>query len=369
MRSGLRIASVMKTPAAQPTTSYGAICSAIALVDGKAPRRVLIFPLGDHAPRNGKPKRLAIASEADARAIATASMAYWGGADMVFDYDHQSILAPSVAGQSKAAGWIKGLSADAQGVWADPVEWTAAAAAAIEAKEYRYISPAVRHSADGRVTQIVNAGLTNTPALDVPALSSALNQEENQMDLKAIASALGLKDDADEAAVMAAIAATKAGADALTATASALGVELKDGVELTAVASAATALKESAAKAEPDPAKFVPVADVAKLSEQVATMSAQLAETAKAERAALIDKASTEGRLPPALKGHAESITGKVALMSFLAALPASGLGTATMTAAKPEKGAALTAEEIATCAAIGVSPDDFKKTRDEEMA
>ena len=41
----------------------------------------------------------------------------------------------------------------------------------LKAREYRYISPAFFHKPDGTVMRIEGAGLTNYPALDMPALA------------------------------------------------------------------------------------------------------------------------------------------------------------------------------------------------------
>jgi hypothetical protein len=58
------------------------------------------------------------------------------GVDLDIDYDHKQDPAKG----SKAAGWVKGAEARADGLYLN-VDWTADAAKALAAKEYRYFSP------------------------------------------------------------------------------------------------------------------------------------------------------------------------------------------------------------------------------------
>ena len=65
---------------------------------------------------------------------------------------------------------ITELEARAGALWAR-TRWTDQAAAALRAREYRYLSPWFMHTPDGVVTCLSGAALTNTPALDMPALA------------------------------------------------------------------------------------------------------------------------------------------------------------------------------------------------------
>jgi phage I-like protein len=209
--------------------------------------------------------------------------------DLPVDYDHATDFAPQGT-QVLAAGWIKELQARPDGIWGR-VEWTERAAQMLKAKEYRYLSPVFRHKKDGQVMRIDRAALTNNPAMELKAVAS----QEKPMDelFKALCAALGLKDDADQKAIMAAIDALKKGTS-LTAVAKAAG--LKDDADATMIATAVAELGKKATAAAPDPAKFVPM-----------------------------------GGQPPA-------------------------------------KGSALTAGELAVCKAMGLKPDDYKKSRDADQ-
>lgn len=82
---------------------------------------------------------------------------------MSLDYEHDA-LNPSLSGPRIAAGWYHLAVRDGE-LWAVNVEWTERAAAHIRAREYRYISPSVmRDRETGRALELVNCALTNLPA-------------------------------------------------------------------------------------------------------------------------------------------------------------------------------------------------------------
>jgi len=201
------------------------------------------------------------------REIVAATVKRAGSNDVVVDYDHQSVFAavPNVGGRAPAAGWIKTFDARPDGIWGE-VEWTAAATAAIRAGEYRYVSPVFfADAATGAVRVVVNAGLTNNPAFDlaeVRAASARFLPPEQDPDMKGIAKALGLAEDATEDQIVAAVSARDA---TLTAIAAAAQTQATgDGL----VAVVAGAVQRAAA---PDPTKFVPV-------ELLTTANARIAE-------------------------------------------------------------------------------------------
>lgn len=133
--------------------------------------------------------------------------------DVVVDYEHQTlkdVIAP-------AAGWIKKLeNRGKDGIWGE-VEWTGKAKDFIANKEYKYLSPVIFvNKTDKRVQLLHSAALTNDPAIDgmVPLANKLIantnlddNEEENNnMDeLKQIAAALGLDENATLEQIMQAI--------------------------------------------------------------------------------------------------------------------------------------------------------------------
>lgn len=92
------------------------------------------------------------------------------GNDMVIDYEHQTLG----GAEAPAAGWIKRMiNKGADGLWV-AVEWTARAKEYLENKEYRYFSPVLWLTKQGRkVEKIENVALTNFPRINklTPILS------------------------------------------------------------------------------------------------------------------------------------------------------------------------------------------------------
>lgn len=86
------------------------------------------------------------------------------GIDLMIDYDHASLasvtLDPSLS--ARAAGWFQ-LEVRRDGLYAANVRWTPPAAAALSAKEFRFMSPAFT-AEDGHITSLLNVAITNLPA-------------------------------------------------------------------------------------------------------------------------------------------------------------------------------------------------------------
>jgi phage I-like protein len=285
----------------------------------------LVLPAGEFSARDGRgPFRTG--DRVALEAILSQTRAYHGQTDMVVDYDHQSfaVFSGEKSVSAKAAGWVRQLEARDDGIWAN-IEWTKAAAEAIEAKEYRYLSPVIPHGKDGQVRIILSVALTNVPATHLEALSATIifDEPDRKPDMDQILAALGLAKGSGEDAVLSALNAMLA---ANTAMATALGLDKaakpaeiqaaltavigQRGKLLEAAGLASTAKPEDAIAAlaalrtagAPDPTKFVPI-------EQVTAMQADLkalkdgaldkeAETAVAE-------AMRAGKVSPGMKDWA----------------------------------------------------------------
>lgn len=156
------------------------------------PREVKLLPFGN--PFYGRDGRgpWILRDRAQAERVLALTKAVLGGVDMVVDYDHATELAaPKGLGRALAAGWVRSLYIADDGIWGS-IEWTAQASAEIAARQYRYISPHFRVDKLSReVTRIVNAGLTNTPNLELPALAAYQGQRATDEE-RAICAALGL---------------------------------------------------------------------------------------------------------------------------------------------------------------------------------
>lgn len=335
-----------------------------------APERIQLMSYGElQKTRDGRGP-FSLKDKDHAERVIAATEAHLGKTQMALDYDHQLVFAVGRDGKgtAPASGWVTSLEADDAGIWAN-VKWTPKAAGLIAGGEYRYISPVFRFDPKTRdVTMILNAAIVNQPALDLEALTASLSsfdtQETEDMDFKAIAAALGLPEDADEATIVAAIAARNAND---TAIAAALGAE--EGADLVA---AATSLGE-AANSEPDPTQFVPVAAVEELTAQVASLSAQVAEHQDGEIVAAVDAAISAGKLPPALKAWAVGMakSDRAKFDAYVDAAPVLVATTTTTTTTKQLVGTGdvLTDDEKLVCAQMGLSEEGFIAARKAEAA
>ncbi len=272
-----------------------ALPDAGAAPDGP-PEWIKLTPLGKVQGRDGRGP-YDFGDAARAAAVVAASNAYAGTVDPLIDYDHAFDLAAARGlGNAPAAGWIKELQARADGIYAR-VDWTAAGAAKLKSREYRYVSPTFHHAADGTVLRILRAALTNHPNLYLPALASAGTHQEHCMDptLTALLAALGMPATTDVNGAIARVhglVATSASARAdLDRIATAAG--LAAGAAPTAIAAAVSA--------EPDPKAWVPMATYTAAASALTELQGK---TVEQEAVAAIEKAMGEGKVPPVMRDH-----------------------------------------------------------------
>lgn len=295
--------------------------------------------------------------------------------DAVLDYEHQTLLATENGLPAPAAGWIKSLSwREGSGLWGQ-VQLTAKAREYIAGGEYRYISPVIAYDPEtGEVVALLMAAITNNPAIDGmqqmelrAAATFGFNTpspEEAPMNklLAALCALLALdpKNTTEDQAV-AALGGLAPKLDALAKLRAELGVA--EDADASAAVAACSALKTKAAAAAPDPAQYVPVGVVESLKADLAALKGQHLEREVTE---LVDQGIADGRLLVAQRDWATSL-GKsdiAALRSYLeTAAPIAAL-RGTQTQGNPPAGGqdehGLTQAEIAVCRATGVDPKDF---------
>lgn len=141
-----------------------ALRSALPLGAGEP---VQLLPAGEFSARDGRPgpgMKWRLSNEQGAVLAAEVSRMA-AITPLVIDYEHQTLNAVANGKPAPAAGWITSASWVSDVGLFGEVEWTAAAKAAIAAAQYRFISPVIRFEADGRVSAIEMAALTNYPAL------------------------------------------------------------------------------------------------------------------------------------------------------------------------------------------------------------
>ena len=346
-----------------------ALCR-LTLNNGQAPEWVMVMPIPSDGQLVGRSGRRWLLG--DAAKVATASMGR--KVKPVFDYEHQTDFAPKNGQPAPAAGWVEAMEVRDDGIYAR-VAWTAKAREMIQAGEYRYVSPAFRHTKSGEVLTIDRVALTNNPDLEVRALARRDSQEDDFMEeeeIKALCSALGLEADAEPAAIV------KVAQDQAAALKAATAGKSGEGAARTALASLA-ALVELSAQAAPE---AVATAVTARLKangqtvpmEQYTALATRLdaLETSTAEKDAkdLVDGALRAGKVVPASREWALSYcrNDREGFEAFLASQPVIVKPGSEVGGEPPRtKGAALDDEQLALCKQLGVDPEDYKKTLDAE--
>lgn len=348
--------------------------------------RVRIFPAGQFdAPRGALAGSGPWFIDAELAARLAAQVAALS-TDIVIDYEHQTLLSEKNGQEAPAAGWILRDSLAWEPDRAEPglyatVRWTKKAAAYIDADEYRYLSPVFPYGPTGAVLGLEHVALTNSPAINsehydtlraaasarrsFPAHGGAapeMSQETPEMDLlKQLLAALGLPDTTTEADALKGVAALKARADQVQAVRKAL--EAEEGANLPEVVAAL----KSKAVAKPDLSGYVPKAMYDETREQLAALKAN-SDSAEIDR--LIEAGLADGRIAGQATADYLREQGIAALKAHLNDAPSVAALKGTQTNGKqPEgedgKGDKLTAEELAVCKTMGLTPEQFRAARD----
>ncbi len=275
----------------------------------------------------------------------------------VIDYEHQSLHALSNGQPTPAAGWFDGLEFDVErGLYATGVTWTSKARAAIQAGEYKYISAVFRYDEKtGAVLELINAGLTNTPALDgLDAVTAA-----RRANLSILSKMAPLVSQPLVSQPLVSQSLNGAFMDELLS-------KLIYCLNLPTASTVEDVLAElEKIKGLLNPANKP--GDTAALSIVLAdALSAQDAARAKADEVladALVTAALTDGRLPPSLKGFAQQLP-VAQLTQMLGGLTplsiAHGLQSKISALAAGAEVTELSSDELAVCRVFGLSHEAF---------
>lgn len=289
----------------------------------------------------------------DAQAVIAASFAAdprnEGG--LIIDENHASELSAPKGGPSPSRGRIVAMEARADGIWGR-VEWNAAGRALLADQSYRGISPVVIHDIAGNVKRIKNAALVNYPNLrDL----TALNQETPMTLMEQLIAKLGLKPDATEADILAAIpdmtdaACAEAAQASLTEIATIIGLP---GSEAAAIVAAVKA-KTTALPAE-----------VTALQAELAQVTTDLKAFKRGQSVAFVDDAIKAGRVgvkPSRDRFIAMHMSDPAGTEAIIAGLPTLGTThTNDLPPKTPEDATSLNAEELAVARVLGRSPTEF---------
>jgi phage I-like protein len=264
------------------------------------------------------------------------------GKDLPIDWEHSTELKAPVGEQAPAAGWIKELQIrDGGSIWGR-VEWTPNGAESLMNKEYRYLSPVFRYEIDSRrIFRITSCGLTNQPNLFLNALNSAINKEDQNMNLQELLASLGLP-------------ATATFQDAMNRITAMKGEH-------------ATALNQAQ---NPPLDKFVPRGDYDTALNRATAAETDLKKIKDTQLETAInseiDQALKDGKITPATKGYhvaqCRMEGGLERFKEFVKAAPVIG-GDSGLDNKDPNKnGTALNAEELKIAGMFGNSAEDIKK-------
>lgn len=278
--------------------------------------------------------------------------------EIPIDYEHASEIRGPKGEEAPAAGWITDLEVRSGSIWGK-VEWTPKGAASLTAREYRYVSPAFRHDKAGNVTQIVSAGLTNRPALQLAELARNQGEEMNPKILKM----LGLAEGATPEQIEAAVTAHEA-------------KSAKTESELSAARSeVATARAELVQAKTPDLNSFVPRADYQLALTRAETAEKQISEQKAATHKATVDMeieaALKAGKITPATKGFyvttcstAEGLASFREFVKSAAPIAPTDGGIPPTIPGGGNDPTKLTEQEIAVARNCGVSEEMFLKAK-----
>jgi phage I-like protein len=349
---------------------------------------IQITPAGEFGPGDGRPMDDVPAWRIDAASAQAVIDRHAARTQPVLiDYEHQTLHKEKNGQPAPAAGWVRELRwIEGRGLFG-AVALTERARTAITAGEYLYFSPVFFYSTeDGTVLELRMGALTNDPgihgmqpltlqaAATAAFLSSTPPPEPTPVNplLKALLLALGLPETTTETAALAALTAVgplkPLQARAGVAGAACTALKLPADATAEAVASACDQLRQAqtqAPPATPDPAKFVPIEAVTELQTQITALTARQ-QTADVD--ALVKPALADGRLLPAMEKWARELGAKdfAALTAYIGAAQPLAALTGTQTGGLPPTGlakgdSALSADELAVCSAMGLTPEQYK--------
>lgn len=305
------------------------------------------------------------------------------GMPLCIDYEHQSVEAGKKIGPTPAAGWIHELASRDGEIWGR-VAWTDKAAEMIAAAEYRYISPVFQYDKQsGVILRIVGAGLTNNPNLYLQAVAKQTEDCMNEL-LERICYMLNLPTTSTPEEIgmhLDRLRDMVTGVESATASAQELARTL--GIaETSSAAEVATALASrftivtsggaDRATGQVDLAQYVPRAEfdrvAAALNQIQAERTQERASREQEQAERTVADAIKSGKIAPALKewGVAYCRQDPKGFEAFVAKAPVIADGS---TLAEGEPPAAATGmlddADREVCRQMGISEDDYKKTRE----
>ncbi|MGQ8367132.1 phage protease [Glaciecola sp. 1036] len=355
-----------------PANTALASCSFVASVSDETGAWQQILPGKDFAAYDGRPDdvpggKWRIDNASGERLAQLLNSRAAAGDELLFDYEHQTLLARQNGQKAPASGrankfeWRPG-----EGLFAY-LRYTPIARQHVKDKEYSLFSPVIIYDkATGQVNDIHSVALTNDPAIKgmaSAALSFLTQPPENTMNKSKLAllfSVLGLT--APETTEDAQLIAALTSEDAIAAL-EGLKDKLSEAENKTTEIATLKAQVESGG--DVDLAKFVPIDTYNGLVTEMAALKASngtLTVDKVIEDAQKAGKFIAEAEIDYLTKLGEKDLS---MLTSTLAARPVVAALTGKQTTEKPpipqrEKIAALTAEQEAVAKQLGISNEDY---------
>lgn len=311
-----------------------------ANADGSVPTEAHLLPSGYFRATDGRPFccaawfiDAAVAAQVIARMTAKKN-------DTMFDFEHQSLYADENNGlPTPAAGWFRTLEWRDTGLYAVNIDWVEDTKPLLLSKKIRYVSAVFSYyEGTGEVLEILSVALTNSPALDGLDAIAALSKRFSSLTT-------------DQGTTMPdpQVAVLTAERDTLKTQTAALTAE-RDTLKTT-VAALTT--------------------DKATLETKVATLEQQIATAAASSEqqqcADILQAALSTGKVTPSIELYLKQKTNVADLTAAIDAFTplASALLTKQHTKDATDGNHGLTATEIAMCTKMGVTPEDYTKTKE----
>lgn len=334
-------------------------------------KAVRVLPMGTFAPNDGRPLKSGAWFLTPERALQIVEQWRASPEKFCIDYHHSTQTVAKIGGKAPAAGWAAGATfeARADGIYIR-VEWNEIARAEIADKQFLYLSPVFAYDEDtGEVLYLLMAALTNIPGLtgltelNPAMLSQFFDQPKEGVMDKQLLKILGLAEDAKPEVVTAAVAKLQADLKAENEKVAALSAEVDTHKDTVATLQAQVSAGGAVDAGSADDKKVI-----AQLQAQVSTLQSENNERAVNE---LVEAALEDGRLSSVTEKWARDLGKKdvAQLQAFLNVQPKIAVLNGTQTggvvpAGVTVEGVILTAEDIATCEAMGISQADFAKTK-----
>lgn len=355
-----------------------AIATLTSEINPAGGNRIQLFPAGEFRGNDGRPVECAswvINAQLAQRLIDAINNKT---NPVVIDYEHQTLLSQKNGMPAPAAGWFKQLEwVEGVGLFATDVKWSKNAAAMIADDEYRFISPFFEYDpVSGNVLTLINAGLTNQPALEgMEAVMAAAAsyyfssaKEESSMNeelLERCRWLLNLPIASTASDIIAELDKLKT---QITAGDSQAAASFNLSTYLTDSKTKIAALTEQVNTRKVDMSQFVPIDVFHEQQQQIAQLTAQ---HKAGELEQLITAACSDGRVRGEKMEAFVRQTAKdnpEAARKLIDNLPAIAALTSTQTRGQPpqpDNSQQLDSQTLAMCKAMGVTAEDYIKNRD----